>query len=131
VVTAPGVRKLSLDAVPNGIDQDARSVPVNAPLTIRRVGSLSTRTTHPHYLGLMQQVLDGLQIPADIDNPYRHRTKGEMLQEYKDQALLARVAFNTVSCGKWKRKHLQCVELYVSRAVSTDGLDGGATNSFI
>ncbi len=83
-------------------------IAINAPLSIRRVGSLSTRTTHPHYLALMQQIFDGLQLGVDIDNPYGHSTKGEMLRNCSDPVALAKVAARTVSCGKWKRSHKQC-----------------------
>ena len=39
---------------------------VNAPLTPRRIGSLSTRTTDPYFLGLLQDVLESAGLPARI-----------------------------------------------------------------
>jgi hypothetical protein len=83
-------------------------IAINAPLTSRRMGSLSTRTTHPHFLGLVQHVLDLLGIPADIQNPYEFATKGEMLARWEDDADMPALAADTVSCGKWKRKGTQC-----------------------
>lgn len=84
-------------------------IAINPPLTARRIGSLSTRTTHPHFLGLMQQILDELDIPVRIvTHPYDGMTKGMMIDKCGDQATLAKVAALTVSCGKWKRKGLQC-----------------------
>lgn len=83
-------------------------ISLNAPLTPRRLGSLSTRTTHPYFLSLIQKLFDGLEIPAVIKNPYKFRTKGEMLYECLDQASLERLASRTVSCGKWKRTGQQC-----------------------
>lgn len=80
-------------------------IAINAPLTSRRLGSLSTRTTHPHFLGLVQRVFDLLGIPADITNPYEFRTKGEMLRGWSSGNALAA---ETVSCGKWKRKGVHC-----------------------
>ncbi len=80
-------------------------IAVNAPLTSRRVGSLSTRTTHPHFLGLVQRVFDLLGIPAYIDDPYELKTKGEMLNGWSGGSALAA---ETVSCGKWKRKGVHC-----------------------
>jgi len=80
-------------------------IAINAPLTSRRLGSLSTRTTHPHFLGLIQQIFDLLSIPADITNPYEFKTKGEMLQGWSGGDALAA---ETVSCGKWKRKGVHC-----------------------
>ena len=83
-------------------------IAINAPLTRRRLGSLSTRTTHPHFLSMMQEVFDRLGVPAIIDNPYEHKTKGEMIRECAAPGPLATLAATTVSCGKWKRARVQC-----------------------
>ncbi len=83
-------------------------IALNAPLTPRRIGSLSTRTTHPHYLSQLQEIFDGVGIRALISNPYRHKTKGEMLASQNLGPPQIAVAMNTVSCGKWKRKGVQC-----------------------
>jgi hypothetical protein len=84
-------------------------IALNPPLTPRRIGALSTRTTHPYFLGLMQEILDGLGIPVRIStSPYDRMTKGEMLGACGDKDSLTAVAPQTVSCGKWKRTGLQC-----------------------
>lgn len=83
-------------------------ISLNAPLTPRRLGSLSTRTTHPYFLKLIQELFDALGIPAVIKNPYKFMTKGEMLIDCADRANLERIASMTVSCGKWKRTNQQC-----------------------
>ncbi|MDD2735206.1 MAG: hypothetical protein PHF56_14815 [Desulfuromonadaceae bacterium] len=83
-------------------------ISLNAPLTPRRLGSLSTRTTHPYFLSLIQELFNGLEIPAVIKNPYKFQTKGEMFTNCADQANLDRLATMTVSCGKWKRTNKQC-----------------------
>jgi hypothetical protein len=84
-------------------------IALNPPLTRRRIGSLSTRTTHPHFLFLMQRILDDLEIPVRIiTRPYDTMTKGEMLTACADQTTLVAVAAHTVSCGKWKRTGQQC-----------------------
>lgn len=83
-------------------------ISLNVPLTPRRIGALSTRTTHPYFLSLIQKVFDSLGIPAKIINPYRFKTKGEMLKECADQVSLLSIAKNSVSCGKWKRTGIQC-----------------------
>ena len=102
VKTVTGISRVPLVVPENGF------IAMNAPLTIRRIGSLSTRTTHPHFLGLVQRIFDILQLDIDIENPYRHSTKGEMLRNCRNQVALAIVASRTVSCGKWKRLHKQC-----------------------
>lgn len=83
-------------------------IALNPPLTVRRIGALSTRTTHPHFLELIQRILETLEIPVRISNPYAVRTKGEMLALCRDPATLSMVAEHTVSCGKWKRTNKQC-----------------------
>ena len=83
-------------------------ISLNAPLTSRRIGSLSTRTTHPYFLGIIQDVLNEVGIGAKIVNPYQFQTKGEMIQSCVDKALLAEVVDHTVSCSHWKRKNKQC-----------------------
>lgn len=83
-------------------------IALNPPLTARRIGALSTRTTHPHFLELMQKLFDELEIPVRIENPYADWTKGEMMAQPENLKTLSRFADQTVSCGKWKRKGVQC-----------------------
>lgn len=98
----PGVQRTTLFVPENGL------IALNPPLTPRRIGALSTRTTHPYYLGLVQQVLNAVDIPVDLENPYAHLTKGEMMANCLDPVHLAAMAARTVSCGKWKRRGEQC-----------------------
>lgn len=96
---------------PNPIDlivPENGFIALNAPLTRRRIGSHSTRTTHPHFLDLMQSILNGVGLVARLENPYRHMTKGEMLLAAGTDRSLMHAATETVSCGKWKRKNRQC-----------------------
>jgi len=101
-------------------------ISLNPPLTVRRIGSLSTRTTHPYFFSLMQSILDAVEIRATIVNPYQFKTKGEMLRECKNQNILKEIASNTVSCSKWKRKRQQCgkcVPCIIRRAaIMTSGI---------
>lgn len=95
-------------------------IALNPPLTGGRLGSLSTRTTHPIVLSLLQQVLDAAGLRVRIVNPYRFKTKGEMLRECLGQTLLAAHAYQTTSCGRYKQfgyKHCgRCVPCLVRRA---------------
>lgn len=83
-------------------------IALNPPLTVRRIGALSTRTAHPHYLSLMQELFDVVDLGVRISNPHRHETKGEMLARRANQSAIATFASSTVSCGNWKRKNMQC-----------------------
>ena len=91
----------------------------NVPLTPLRTGSLSTRTTHPFYFHQLQKVLDAAGLLATITNPYEFKTKGEMLSECRDQALLDRLAWNSTSCSRYSRygyRHCgRCVPCQVRR----------------
>jgi hypothetical protein len=95
-------------------------ISLNPPLTPGRLGSLSTRTTHPTFLRLVQQVADNAGLHVKIENPYQFATKGEMLLGCADQALLTRLASSTTSCGRFARfgfRHCgRCVPCLIRRA---------------
>ena len=95
------------DRVPLFIPENGL-IAINPPLTNRRVGALSTRTTHPHYLALIQSVIDLVELPVQLHNSFANKTKGEMIQKCLEQDLLKTIAGLTVSCGKWKRSGQQC-----------------------
>lgn len=78
-------------------------ISVNPPLTGARLGSLSTRTTHPTFLRSFQQLLRNADLRVEIENPYRFKTKGEMLLDCADQGFLRSNARNTTSCGRFAR----------------------------
>lgn len=83
-------------------------ISLNAPLTPRRIGTLSTRTTHPHFIKSIQSIFDQVGIECTIINPYQFKTKGQMVLECQDRTLLANLVNKTVSCSHWKRKNQQC-----------------------
>ncbi len=95
-------------------------IAVNPPLTGSRIGSLSTRTAHPYFLRLFQDVLDAAKIGVQIRTPYAIKTKGEMLKECADQKLLTELAATSTSCGRFQRfnyRHCgRCVPCQVRRA---------------
>lgn len=97
----------SLTRVPLYIPENG-FIALNAPLTPRRIGSHSTRTAHPNYLSLMQELFDSVGIKASIQNPFWSQTKGEMMLNASLSIDDQRYASETVSCGKWKRKSEQC-----------------------
>ena len=84
-------------------------IAINPPLTNARIGSLSTRTAHPDFLGQMQDILDGVGLRVKIVNPYAEKTKGEMLRECLEQSLLSEEAGVSTSCGRFQRyKYTHC-----------------------
>jgi 7-cyano-7-deazaguanine synthase in queuosine biosynthesis len=72
---------------------------VNVPLTAARVGSLSTRTTHPLFIQRVAALLSGLGLEHPLMNPFRLATKGELLEQSSRPDLLRTLATVTVSCS--------------------------------
>jgi 7-cyano-7-deazaguanine synthase in queuosine biosynthesis len=95
-------------------------IAINPPLTTGRLGSLSTRTAHPVFLKLFQQLLESAGLNVRITNPYEFVTKGEMLSSCADQAFLRKHASTTTSCGRYARtgfRHCgRCVPCIIRRA---------------
>ncbi|HMH42986.1 MAG TPA: Qat anti-phage system QueC-like protein QatC [Pyrinomonadaceae bacterium] len=82
-------------------------ISINPPFYRRRMGSLSTRTTHPHFIGQLQSILDSVGLKVVLTNRYRGKTKGEMLVACKNQ-IVRKFAHVTYSCGKGKRLNQHC-----------------------
>lgn len=74
-------------------------ISLNVPLTQPRLSSHSTRTTHPHYISLLQNVVAAIGIKNRIVNPYRFKTKGEMMNECANQQFLTQNYPETLSCS--------------------------------
>jgi hypothetical protein len=83
-------------------------ISINPPLTRRRIGSLSTRTTHPFFIASLAEVLERVGLAVPLENPYRWRTKGEMLETCLNASLIERIAPRSYSCGKGKRLNQHC-----------------------
>lgn len=74
-------------------------ISLNIPLTWSRLGSSSTRTTHPYYMSILNTILKKLGTSIYLTNPYQFKTKGEMMLECKNHDLLKDVASLTMSCS--------------------------------
>jgi len=74
-------------------------ISLNVPLTPSRRGSLSTRTTHPHFISLFKQMLQALEINVNIRNPYQLKTKGEMINESAEVDFIKNNARTSCSCS--------------------------------
>lgn len=74
-------------------------ISLNVPLTPARSGTLSTRTTHPHFIGLFRELLGLVGLNTPVETPYRFRTKGEMLAGAMNPLVLREVAPRTLSCS--------------------------------
>ena len=84
-------------------------ISLNVPLDPLRLGAWSTRTTHPFYMARWQELLVNLGLGAQLLNPYRFNTKGEMLSGSANPTFLAKNYNITISCssvtkGRWKKQ---------------------------
>lgn len=95
-------------------------ISLNIPLDQMRIGSLSTKTTHPVYMRMLQNIWDDLDLKVDLILPYKYKTKGEVLVECKNQEMMRSLIFGSTSCGKYQRHGLrhcgECVPCLVRRA---------------
>ena len=109
---------------------------INIPLTPSRIGSCSTRTMHPYFLGTMRGLIAALGFENGIENPLENRTKGETLRKCQDRATLMQLAKASVSCAHptrrkhWRRKSARncgyCVPCLIRRAALHEmGKDNG------
>lgn len=81
---------------------------LNLPMTASRLGSCSTRTTHPYFLKMFNSILDKIGVHHKIINPYAFSTKREMINELKDIPSFRQSIHKTISCshpcnGRWDR----------------------------
>ena len=100
-------------------------ISLNVPLDPLRIGAWSTRTTHPFYMARWQALFGQLGIAASLENPYRFRTKGEMLRDCGNPPLVRQHVAETISCSSIAKARWQglppghcgfCVPCLVRRA---------------
>ncbi len=109
-----GSGRVSLYVCENGL------ISINPPLTEARIGSLSTRTTHPYFVKLWRELLEALGFKIKLETPYQFKTKGEMLKECRNQTLIIKHASATTSCGRFTRNGFQhcgrCIPCLIRRS---------------
>jgi len=74
-------------------------ISLNIPFTNSRLGSNSTRTTHPFYLSSLNNIISNLDLKITLRNPYQFKTKGLMVYECSNQTLLKSTITSTMSCS--------------------------------
>ncbi len=80
---ALGLAVASVHQVPLWIPENGFAS-LNPPLGMERLGSLSTRTTHPAFLGDLSSLLNSVGAHGEITNPFSGNTKGEMFRRVAD-----------------------------------------------
>ncbi|TNC09188.1 hypothetical protein FF100_26845 [Methylobacterium terricola] len=100
-------------------------IALNVPLDPTRLGSNSTRTTHPYYLRRWNELLIAIGIEGTVVNRYWDQTKGEMVAGCRVSAVLRDLTPLSVSCahpsqGRYardRRRHCgTCVPCLIRRA---------------
>jgi len=74
-------------------------IALNVPLDQLRLGSNSTRTTHPFYLARWNDLLAELGVGGRVVNPYWRQTKGEMAAACANDEVLRALAPESLSCA--------------------------------
>lgn len=99
LAASAGDARLPLIVPENGM------IALNVPLTPSRRGSCSTRTAHPFYMSMVQEIVTSLGLKVLIANPLEGKTKGEVARACLNQSLLKQVVSLSVSCAKRGRKN--------------------------
>jgi hypothetical protein len=109
-------------------------IALNVPLDTLRLGSNSTRTTHPHYIANWNRLLSELGIGGRIENPYWAMTKGEMTSACTNQQLLRSLVAESLSCSSPQKGRFQglptqncgyCLPCLIRRAALRAGFGAG------
>jgi hypothetical protein len=74
-------------------------IALNVPLDPLRLGSNSTRTTHPYYMARWNELISDLGIFGRVENPYWDKTKGEMAANCMNPDLLKQIVPYALSCA--------------------------------
>lgn len=100
-------------------------IALNVPLDPLRLGSNSTRTTHPFYMNRWNDLLAELSVLGRVENPCWNKTKGEMVASCENETLLRSLVANSLSCsspakGRWQGHGVQhcgyCLPCLIRRA---------------
>lgn len=114
-------------------------IALNVPLDPLRLGSNSTRTTHPFYMSRWNDLLGELGIAGRVENPYWDKTKGEMTSACENDSLLKTLVVHSLSCsspskGRWKGHGIEhcgyCLPCIIRRA-ALDGAWGPGCDSTV
>lgn len=114
-------------------------IALNVPLDQLRLGSLSTRTTHPFYIARWNELLQALGLPVTVENPYWNETKGEMVENCYNQDILDAVVPLSLSCSspskaRWVGRSTEhcgfCLPCLIRRAALEKGLRGADPTTY-
>ena len=116
-------------------------ISLNPPLTDARLGSCSTKTTHPIFLDKFRGVIEQLGILNEIRSPLANKSKGEVLTQSLNIDLVEELVPYSISCAHptrrrgWYRRDVShcgyCVPCLFRRAsLHQLGIDDGTNYGF-
>ena len=118
-LAASAIRKYGLEEVPIYVSENG-FISLNIGLNPGRIGSFSTKTTHPVYMRQLQEIWDTVGIRCRLILPYKFKTKGEMVAGCKNQEILKTLIDSSTSCSRFGthgRRHCgRCVPCIVRAA---------------
>ena len=118
-IAACAIRQDGVDIVPIYVSENG-FISLNVALNSGRVGSLSTKTTHPSYMKMLSEIWDAVGIKCKLILPYRFKTKGEMVKGCKNRNRLVSLMQYSTSCSRFathERRHCgRCVPCLVRAA---------------
>jgi len=129
VAELAGVREIYMPE--NGL------IALNPPLELSRLGTCSTRTAHPRFLGQFTALAKALGVfTGTLKNPFLYQSKTDMLRNFDPR--LKPALLRSVSCSRPSRyqdKHVRhcgyCVPcVYRRAALAACGLDSAADYAF-
>ena len=101
-LAACAIRRNGIEDVPIYVSENG-FISLNVGLNPGRISSFSTKTTHPIYMQLLSEIWAKVGIRCKLILPYRFKTKGEMITECKNQALLKSLIGESTSCSRYSR----------------------------
>lgn len=124
------IRRAGLDVIPIYVSENG-FISLNIALNPGRIGSFSTKTTHPVYMRLLQEIWDDVGIKCRLILPYKFKTKGEMIAECRNRGLLSELLRKSTSCSRFGthgRRHCgRCVPCMVRAAAFLKARDRDRT----
>jgi 7-cyano-7-deazaguanine synthase in queuosine biosynthesis len=78
------------------------------PLSEARVGGMSTRSTHPRVIALMNRLAGRMDLGCELINPFIYQTKAEIIRDVLRPALSPFEIQRTISCWAAGRNSRQC-----------------------
>ncbi len=105
---ALGLAVASVHEVPLWIPENGFAS-INPPLGPERLGSLSTRTTHPSFLQDLSVILEKIGAQSHIENPFADMTKGEMFKRVAEiigEENAASFLSSTNSCAHTHQRYM-------------------------